>query len=160
MKNAKELKELWIKVCKIYDETIETNSPGSTTNQLVHCLGLNASLEVFAAVIKIKTHDGRISPSNRNFADQIETNPAATVWESNNPFIRAGLDHIHTTHIDQLFSELIKLKIKYKRSVAAQMINSNARGGQCPVCGHFHRYRTKSDRCSFCGQKLIVGDAV
>lgn len=38
---------------------------------------------------------------------------------------------------------------------AVKMFSIDSKKGRCPRCGHDHYLKTKSDRCSYCGQKLI-----
>lgn len=38
--------------------------------------------------------------------ESISVNPDSVVYECGNPMIYAGLDHIHTSHINNLITEL------------------------------------------------------
>jgi hypothetical protein len=40
----------------------------------------------------------------------VPTDPTASEWGQNNALIYAGLDDIHTTHINQLITELRKFE--------------------------------------------------
>ena len=65
--------------------------------------------EVFATVAAIKKHDGRIYGKNREYMNSIPVDSEIVEWRSGNPVVYAGLDDIHTTHINQLITELRKL---------------------------------------------------
>ena len=110
MRTPQELKELWIEVRKIYSETIEQNNARTTADKIVEAIGFDAAKEVFAAVAKIKKHDGRIYGENRKWTETVETSPEALVWDHSNALIHAGLDDIHTTHIDNLITQLRKIE--------------------------------------------------
>ncbi len=47
-------------------------------------------------------------------------------------------------------------ELQTKLNTAAKMFSVDSKKGRCPVCGHDHYLKTKSDRCSYCGQKLTV----
>ena len=36
-----------------------------------------------------------------------------------------------------------------------EMTNLTSDSGRCPVCGRVHHFKTKSNKCSYCGQTLI-----
>lgn len=109
---AEELKEKWLVIRECYDETRGSN-PAETLKVILGKIGEDACLQTFATVAEIKKNDGRISPANRTFLRPYFLNEKAAEWEAGNPLIRAELDHIHTTHIDQLISELTKtIKLK------------------------------------------------
>ena len=101
----KECAKAWITVKEIYEKTRETN-PKTTVSKIVESLGLDVTKEVFATISEIKRKDGRIYGMNREFMKSIPTNPECTEWSSDNLVIRAGLDDIHTTHINQMITEL------------------------------------------------------
>ena len=109
MLNAKECAEKWKKVIQIYEETFPDNNPSITMKKIIEELGLDDTKEVFATVAAIKKKDGRIYGTNRAFMDGIPVNPDAIKWESGNPMISSRLDDIHTTHIDNLITELRKV---------------------------------------------------
>lgn len=109
---AEELKQMWLVIRECYDET-RGSSPAETLKLILNRIGEDACLQTFATVTEIKKSNGRINPANRAFLRPYFLNEKAAEWETGNPFIRAGLDHIHTTHIDQLISELTKtIKIR------------------------------------------------
>ena len=107
MLESKECAEVWKRVVQIYDET-RYKTPADTMSAILNEFDLNTTAEVFAPVSKIKKHDGRIYGKNRELMDSIQTNPKSDIWERDNPMIRAGLDNIHTTHINQLITEIRK----------------------------------------------------
>ena len=37
-----------------------------------------------------------------------------------------------------------------------KMIRITEDHGACPLCGHYHYWKTKSDRCNYCGQRLLT----
>ena len=97
----------WKKVCNCYDETRDENNPCVTMQKIVDELGMEQTREVFATVAKIKEHDGRISAYNRKQLENVVVNPECLI--NGNPIMYAGLDHIHTAHIDNLITELVKI---------------------------------------------------
>lgn len=99
---------IWKTVIKCYQKTIESNNPAITMAEIVNTIGLDNTKEIFATVSKIKEHDGRIYGANREYMNSIAINPDNVVWESSNPLIYAGLDEIHTAHINNLITELRK----------------------------------------------------
>ena len=102
MMNAKEIANIWKEVVKIYNNTRENNLPEKTMEEIIRKFGLEKTKEVFATVAAIKKHDGRIYGKNREYMNSIPV-------DSGNPVVYAGLDDIHTTHINQLITELRKL---------------------------------------------------
>lgn len=78
-------------------------------SEIVQSFGLKKTKEVFATVAAIKKHDGRIYGKNREYMNSIPVDSKNVEWRIGNPVIYAGLDDIHTTHIDQLITELRKL---------------------------------------------------
>lgn len=109
MMNAKEIADIWKEVVKIYNDTREINLPEKTMSEIIRKFGLEKTKEVFATVAAIKKHDGRIYGKNREYMNSIPVDPEIVEWRSGNPVVYAGLDDIHTTHIDQLITELRKL---------------------------------------------------
>lgn len=105
MMTAKECAEAWKKVVSIYNATRE-ETPKSTINGIIEVLGEKKTEEVFATVAAIKKHDGRIYGKNREYMNSIPVDPEIVEWRSGNPVIYAGLDDIHTSHINQLITEL------------------------------------------------------
>lgn len=106
--NAKEIANAWKEIVRIYKETRNT-SPETTMNEIVGVFGITKTKEVFATVSAIKKHDGRIYGKNREYMNGIPVDSEIVEWRSGNPVIYAGLDDIHTTHINQLITELRKL---------------------------------------------------
>ena len=76
---------------------------------IIHKLGIKKTKEVFATIAAIKSHDGRIYGINREYMNGIRIDKENTKLESGNPIMYAGLDDIHTAHINQLITELRKL---------------------------------------------------
>lgn len=103
-----ECKEAWQKVVKCYNETIEENNPEVTLKRIVRELTLAKTKEIFAVISAIKKHDGRIYGTNREYMNNIPFNPACSEWVAENPIRYAGLDDIHTAHIDNIITELRK----------------------------------------------------
>lgn len=108
MMNAKEIADIWKEVVKIYNDTIEINLPEKTMNEIIRKFGLEKTEEVFATVAAIKKHDGRIYGKNKEYMNSIPVNPENVEWKNGNPVIYAGIDNIHTSHINQLITELRK----------------------------------------------------
>lgn len=110
-----ECKEAWQKVVACYDETREKNNPEVTLQKIVKELTLEKTKEIFAVVSAIKKHDGRIYGANREYMNGIPFEPACAEWVSENPIRYAGLDDIHTSHIDNLITQLRKLEKKSQK---------------------------------------------
>lgn len=108
MMSAKEIASAWKEIVRIYNETREL-TPEATLCEIIHKLGVKQTEEVFATIAAIKKHDGRIYGANRDYMNSIPVNSEIVEWRSGNPVIYAGLDDIHTTHINQLITELRKL---------------------------------------------------
>ncbi len=111
MRTPKELKDLWICVRKIFHLSFDAGEiPSQTMDKIIDEIGIDAVVEVFAAVAQIKEHDGRIYGKNREWTNSITVNPDALTWGPGtfNEFRSAGLDDIHTAHVDQLITELRK----------------------------------------------------
>lgn len=108
MMNANEIADAWKEVVRIYNDTRET-TPEVTMNKIIDSLGLKNVKETFATVAAIKKHDGRIYGRNREYMNSIPVDSEIVEWRSGNPVIYAGLDDIHTAHINQLITELRKL---------------------------------------------------
>lgn len=106
--SANEIASAWKEIVQIYNET-RGLTPEATLCEIIHKLGIKQVKEVFATVSAIKKHDGRIYGKNREYMNSIAVNPESTEWRRENPVIYAGLDDIHTTHINQLITELRKL---------------------------------------------------
>jgi len=108
MMNAKEIANAWKEIVRIYNKTRE-QSPTATMCEIIHKFGVKQTEEVFATIAAIKKHDGRIYGANRDYMNSIPIDNEIVEWRSGNPVIYAGLDDIHTTHINQLITELRKL---------------------------------------------------
>ncbi len=109
MINAKETAIIWKEVCKAYNETRWDKTPADTIGFLLKSYNLQQLLETFAAVSKLKKDDGRIWDNYRKEIEKIPTDPLCEVWGHENPLFETGdLDHIHTSHINQLIEEVLK----------------------------------------------------
>lgn len=106
MMKGKEIKDYWKEIVKIYEETIEQNNPKITMDTIYQRLDKAKVNETFATIAAIKSYDGRISPWNREKLKSIPVDPDNLVWSSSNPVIYAGVDDIHTSHIDNMITEL------------------------------------------------------
>ncbi len=106
---ALECAENWKRVVKIYKDTRD-KTPGDTANQIIDELGLDNALITFSTIAHIKQHDGRIYGDNRKAMDNTPYIEEAVRWESGNPMVYAGLDDIHTAHINQIITYLLKNK--------------------------------------------------
>lgn len=102
-----ECAEAWKKIVEFYKNTRDTG-PEITIKEIVDYFGFEKTREVFATVTAIKRADGRIYDSVRKYMEYVFINPACVDWNSNNPMLYAGLDEIHTTHINQLMIALMK----------------------------------------------------
>lgn len=108
MMNANEIAETWKEIVKIYNDTREF--PEGTLCNIIHKFSVKKTEEVFATVAAIKKYDGRIYGKNRDYMNSIPVDSQIIEWRSGNPVIYAGLDDIHTAHINQLITELRKLE--------------------------------------------------
>lgn len=106
-----EIANTWKEIVKIYNETRETTPPEDTMCDIIHKFGIKKTEEVFATIAAIKKHDGRIYGVNREYMDGISVVTENVERRRENPIIYAGLDDIHTAHINQLITELRKLKL-------------------------------------------------
>ena len=109
MMNANEIAEAWKEIVKIYNETKEIAPPEGTLCDIIHKFAIKKTEEVFATIAAIKKYDGRIYGKNRDYMNSIPIDSQIIEWRSGNPVIYAGLDDIHTAHINQLITELRKL---------------------------------------------------
>lgn len=80
------------------------------TCDIIHKFGIKKTEEVFATIAAIKKYDGRIYGKNRDYMNSIPVDSKIAEWRSGNPVIYAGLDDIHTAHINQLITVLRKLE--------------------------------------------------
>lgn len=108
MMNPRECANVWETVCNCYDETIKTANPEIAMDKIIEKVGMRRAKEVFATFAKIKKNDGRISGYNRKKLENIAVNEKCLERSESNPMINAGLDHIHTAHVDNLISQLLK----------------------------------------------------
>ncbi len=106
---ARECADNWKRVIEIYRQTSD-GSPKITAEQIIKELGKDDALTTFSTIAHIKKHDGRIYGNNRKVMDNTPYVVEATDWESGtpNPMRYAGLDDIHTSHINQIITYLIK----------------------------------------------------
>lgn len=100
---AKEISKTWKAVVSIYKETRDY-TPKTTVDAIIGKFGINVTKEVFATVAEIKKHDGRICEKNREYLRSVSVDPRNVDRDS--PVMYAGLDDIHTSHIDQMITEL------------------------------------------------------
>lgn len=105
-----DCRKAWVTVCDIYDETIEVNNPSVTMEKIIETLKFEEIEEVFATVAAFKKHDGRIYGNNRKYMDSISVNPECVERDHRNAMFSCLLDHIHTAHINNLITELYKMK--------------------------------------------------
>ena len=105
MMNAKEITDIWKSVVKIFRNT-KQGGPKITVNAIIEQFGIEDTKEVFATVTAIKQHDGRINRKNREYMDTVPVNLQNIKINSENPVMYAGLDDIHTAHINQMITEL------------------------------------------------------
>lgn len=108
MMNAMEIALTWKTIVQIYKETRD-ETPGITVNEIVSLYGIDKAKEVFATVAAIKKYDGRIYDENRKYMDGIPVDQEIVELRNGNPLLYAGLDDIHTAHINQMITELRKL---------------------------------------------------
>ena len=110
MIEADKAKNTWIRICGIYDQTRE-KKPSETMRSILKEMDYQDVLETFAAITKLKDHDGRISGYNKKAMEQVDTNPACIKIGPGNPLLDSGwIDYIHPTHIDQLIDALLREK--------------------------------------------------
>lgn len=107
MYNAKDYTALWQVIVERFNARGKGDKPKDLIASLIGDYTEELVKETFAAVVKIKAWDGRISGWNRKWAECIEVDPTATEMDANNYFYRkADLDAIHTANIDLLITEL------------------------------------------------------
>lgn len=106
MMRGKEIKDCWKEIVKIYKETIKQDNPKITMDTIYQRLDKAKVNETFATIAAIKSTDGRISPRNREKLKVIPIDPDNVIWDCSNPVIYAGVDDIHTSHINNLITEL------------------------------------------------------
>ena len=106
--NPEQVAETWKLIVCVFLKTRET-APANTIREILKTGADPADLyETFAVVTQIKKHDGRIYGENRKAMEAITVDPECLVWERPNPVMKAGLDDIHPTHINQLITALRK----------------------------------------------------
>lgn len=75
-----------------------TNSPKDTIDKFVDAVGMDEAVIVMASMINVKAWDGRIMPSNAEWAKRVEA-----AWDKDMGYeIGMYSNHIHTAHLDQL----------------------------------------------------------
>lgn len=104
---AKECAEYWKQIVGIYKETRDL-TPEDTAARIVEKISRPKAMMVFSTIAHIKEHDGRIYGKNREVMNRTPYVKEATVYEGYNPMKYAGVDDIHTTHINQIITELIR----------------------------------------------------
>lgn len=112
--NEYEIADMWKETVKIFSET-KDKGPKATASKIIEKFGMAGTKEMFAVVAAIKKRDGRIYGENRKYLDNIQFDSKTAEWKSDNPVIRAGLDDIHTTHINQIITEIRQLDEKNKK---------------------------------------------
>lgn len=101
-----QCKDAWEEIIKIYDETRSCNDPKYTMRKIIEKLGFSVTKEVFAVVTVIKKNDGRITPQNRGYLANVRYNPDCIKLDSENVMLKTNLDHIHSSHINNLITEM------------------------------------------------------
>lgn len=107
MLNAKETAIIWMEVKKLFNETRD-RTPKDTVDELLKKYNIQQLKEVFAGVTKLKKHDGRIYGKNREEMEKIQTDPLCEEHSHDNPLLGCGMDDIHTAHINQMITELLR----------------------------------------------------
>lgn len=106
MMSAKEIAQAWDEIVEIYKNSTD-RTPVITMQMILNRFSIEDVKTVFATVYRLKyTHDGRIYGSNKDFLSSIPVDSENTKWESSNPVMRAKLDDIHPSHINQLVTAL------------------------------------------------------
>ena len=108
-KYKNEIAKNWKVIVRIYNSS-KTMPPDNTAKIIIETLGYDQAVETFAVIAAIKIHDGRIYGANRDWMNSVSYNPEAAVWSRENPVIYAGLDEIHTAHINQIITALRKME--------------------------------------------------
>lgn len=101
----KETMDAITEILRIYDETRDT-TPKNTAQKIVESLGVEKAGEAVAVMIKDCSWDGRISPANKDYWQNVKS------WEKNSEretLDVVGLSSLHRTHLDQLAGELMKI---------------------------------------------------
>lgn len=109
MADVKELISGWNTIKEAYDATRAENNPETTAKEILGHMSYEEFYCVMNAFVHIKKGDGRLSNRNRSMLCAHDKYRDFFEWDRENPFIRAGLDHIHTAHIDNLISAVLKL---------------------------------------------------
>lgn len=122
MMSFEELAIVWSGITEFYKKVRDgSNLPADTIADAVSEFGYDAVAETLATVIRLKPWDGRIWPSNREWADSIAVNPQAILCSPKNrflcgafcvgeKFVRADVDAIHMAHVNQLASAIRECK--------------------------------------------------
>ena len=100
--------EAWKRIIEIYDDEREkSNRPDYTMNRIIEEFGKEDTYTIFSTIAEIKRHDGRIYGRNRDVMNAtpfvVECIDFSSRWRLRDT------DHIHTAHINNLISELVKL---------------------------------------------------
>lgn len=106
MLETKIYADAWKTIRQIHKEC---DTPSECAERILAELGDQTSLEVLSAVVQLKPSDGRIHPHRRKFLYTISVNPDAVLWDHSNPLVYAGLDDIHTTHLDRVITYILRL---------------------------------------------------
>lgn len=106
MLDSKKCAEVWGFICETFKNKKEKETPKETMDKILAEYDYNTVVEVFATVSSFKKHDGRIYGKNRDWMDSIAVNPLSAERDHCNPMFSGKLDYIHTTHINQLITEL------------------------------------------------------
>lgn len=104
--SAKQIAQTWDEFVEIHKSSTDHN-PVSTMQMILNKFSIENVKTVLATVYRLKyTHDGRIYGLNKDFLYSIPVDSKNTKWESSNPIMRAKLDDIHPSHINQLVTAL------------------------------------------------------
>lgn len=110
--SPKQCAKAWDTVVRIYRETVSQNNPQITMDAILQELSYEKTLEIFAVIAAIKKHDERIYGANRKFMDSVKFDSKCIEWDRTNPVLQTPLDDIHTSHINNLITELWRIKDK------------------------------------------------
>lgn len=105
MMNNEQIANAWKEIVSIHKSEMN-ETPETEINKIIRNIGLKNTKEVFATIAAIKKNDGRIYGKNREYINTISINQEATEWKNSNPIIYAGIDDIHSTHINQMIEVL------------------------------------------------------
>ena len=112
MKEGKEYADIYCDLVRIYEETRDVNRPAYTLQKMLEVHSLEDIKQAFGIVGYIKAklfHDGRFWVENEKWIETIEVPEDCLEWGRHNPFCRpGGIDDIHTSHINNLVTEIRK----------------------------------------------------